>query len=78
MKVVITGGTGFLGLRLARAIIARGALCGASGAAEVIDEMILFDNVTPPERPDGLDRFVGWLDSAAPSPASLIDAEQNW
>ncbi len=27
---------------------------------------------------DGLDRFVGWLDSAAPSPASLIDAEQNW
>ena len=58
MKVVITGGTGFLGLRLARAIIARGALCGASGAAEVIDEMILFDNVTPPERPDGLDERV--------------------
>ena len=55
MKVVITGGTGFLGLRLARAILARGALIGASGAAEPVEEMILFDAVTPPERPDGLD-----------------------
>ncbi|MEE8172614.1 MAG: D-erythronate dehydrogenase [Alphaproteobacteria bacterium] len=58
MKVVITGGTGFLGLRLARAILERGALCGASGAPEPVDKMILFDNVTPPERPKGLDQRV--------------------
>ena len=55
MKVVITGGTGFLGLRLARAILERGALRGATGAPEAVDEMILFDAVTPPERPEGLD-----------------------
>ena len=55
MKVVITGGTGFLGLRLARAILDRGTLCGASGAPEPVDEMILFDAATPAERPEGLD-----------------------
>jgi NAD(P)-dependent dehydrogenase (short-subunit alcohol dehydrogenase family) len=54
MKVVVTGGTGFLGLRLARAILERGTLYGASGAPEPIDKMILFDVVTPPERPQGL------------------------
>jgi nucleoside-diphosphate-sugar epimerase len=58
MKVVITGGTGFLGLRLARAILERGALRGATGAPEAVDEMILFDAVTPPERPEGLDERV--------------------
>ena len=58
MKVVITGGTGFLGLRLARAILTRGTLTGASGAAEQVEEMILFDAVTPPERPEGLDERV--------------------
>ena len=58
MKVVVTGGTGFLGLRLARAILERGTLYGASGAPEPIDKMILFDVVTPPERPQGLDERV--------------------
>ena len=58
MKVVITGGTGFLGLRLARVILERGEICGASGAPEPIDKMILFDAVTPPERPAGLDERV--------------------
>lgn len=58
MKVVVTGGTGFLGLRLARAILARGTLRGASGEPEPVDKMILFDSVTPPEPPDGLDERV--------------------
>ncbi len=58
MKVVITGGTGFLGTRLARAILERGELIGASGTTEPIDEMILFDAVIPPERPDKLDKRV--------------------
>ncbi|MDA1070021.1 MAG: NAD-dependent epimerase, partial [Proteobacteria bacterium] len=34
MKVVITGGLGFLGRRLAGAILARGTLTGISGKAE--------------------------------------------
>jgi len=58
MKVVITGGTGFIGLRLARALLARGSLTGPSGAAEPIDEMLLFDQLAPPERPEGLDERV--------------------
>lgn len=58
MKVVITGGTGFLGLRLARKILERGELTGPSGRPEPIESMILFDAVTPPERPEGLDERV--------------------
>jgi nucleoside-diphosphate-sugar epimerase len=61
MKVVITGGAGFLGLQLARRLTARGAVTGPSGKPENIDELLLFDMVTPSARPSGLDaraRFV--------------------
>ena len=49
MKVVITGGTGFIGRLLARAILARGSLTGPSGAQEEVDAITLFDAVAPPE-----------------------------
>lgn len=55
MKVVITGGTGFLGLTLARRLLARGTLAGPSGAPETIDDIVLFDVVAPATRPAGLD-----------------------
>ena len=55
MKVVITGGTGFIGLRLARKILADGGLTGPTGARQAVDEMVLFDVVLPPDRPAGLD-----------------------
>ena len=58
MKVVITGGTGFIGLNLARRLVLRGALTGPSGAAEEIDSIVLFDGVTPTARPPGLDTRV--------------------
>jgi nucleoside-diphosphate-sugar epimerase len=58
MKVVITGGLGFLGLRLARAILDKGSLVGASGDQEPIEQMVLFDAVVPDERPAGLDERV--------------------
>ena len=54
MKVVITGGLGFLGRRLAQALVGRGALTGPSGAAEPVDEIVLFDHEVPERLPDGL------------------------
>ena len=55
MKIVITGGTGFLGLMLARALVKRGRLTAPSGKEAPIDEIVLFDVVAPPTRPSGLD-----------------------
>lgn len=55
MKVVITGGTGFLGQRLARALLERGTLTGASGAQEAIERLVLFDSAVPERPPEGLD-----------------------
>ncbi len=55
MKVVITGGTGFIGLNLARRLVLCGSLTGPSGEREEIDSIVLFDAVAPAERPSGLD-----------------------
>ncbi len=55
MEVVITGGTGFIGRMLARAILARGSLTGPSGAQEEVDAITLFDAVEPPVPLEGLD-----------------------
>ena len=55
MKVVITGGLGFLGQRLARALLDRGTLTGASGEQEPIDALFLFDAAVPEQAPAGLD-----------------------
>jgi nucleoside-diphosphate-sugar epimerase len=55
MKIIITGGAGFIGLQLACRLTALGALTGTSGRSEKIDEILLFDMVVPERRPDGLD-----------------------
>ncbi len=55
MKVLITGGTGFIGRMLARSILARGSLTGPSGAQEEVDAITLFDAVEPPAPLEGLD-----------------------
>ena len=55
MKVVITGGLGFLGQKLAQALLDRGTLTGASGAQEPIDALVLFDAAVPEQAPAGLD-----------------------
>ena len=45
MNVVITGGAGFLGMRLARALLERGQLTGTTGRPEPINEIVLLDVV---------------------------------
>jgi nucleoside-diphosphate-sugar epimerase len=56
MKVVITGGAGFLGQRLARRIAELGSLTGPSGKSEPVEEIVLFDHLRPaePTEPPGL------------------------
>jgi nucleoside-diphosphate-sugar epimerase len=48
MKVLITGGAGFLGQRLAKKLLAAGTLKNASGQDEKIDRLVLLDVVRAP------------------------------
>ncbi len=76
MKVVITGGAGFLGLQLARRLTSLGALSCGSGRPEPIDDITLFDMVVPEGRVQGLDersRFVAGEISDAAAVRRLFD-----
>ena len=55
MKVVITGGTGFIGRMLAKRILELGQLTGPSGEPEEVEEILLFDAVAPAGPLPGLD-----------------------
>ena len=43
MRVVITGGGGFIGSRLARALLARGKLTAPDGSEREISRIVLLD-----------------------------------
>ncbi len=43
MKIIITGGGGFLGTQLCNRILERGTLVGPSGAQETVSEIVLLD-----------------------------------
>ncbi len=47
MRVVITGGTGFVGRKLAARMLRDGAITGPGGGQEEISELVLFDNAEP-------------------------------
>jgi nucleoside-diphosphate-sugar epimerase len=47
MRIVITGGAGFLGTRLARKLLERGTLADARGNARKIESLLLLDVVPP-------------------------------
>ena len=61
MKVFITGGGGFLGYRLARTLLARGALAGPDGQAAPITQIKLLDTAFPPETDSRLQCIQGDL-----------------
>src|SRR5512145_1064641 len=48
MKVVVTGGAGFLGQRLIRAIMERGELTDATGARRAVERIIAVDQSAAP------------------------------
>ena len=47
MRVVITGGAGFIGRRLAERLLARGMIAGSDGRQAEISELALFDVAAP-------------------------------
>ena len=51
MKVLVTGGGGMLGFKLANALLARGRLTGADGHEAAITRLALFDTAFPPALP---------------------------
>jgi nucleoside-diphosphate-sugar epimerase len=60
MHVVITGGAGFLGARLAATLLERATLRAADGRDAPIDRITLVDTVPPPAFPDRrVDAVVG-------------------
>lgn len=48
MNILITGGSGFLGARLARSLLAQGSLALAGAPARAITRLVLVDRVAPP------------------------------
>lgn len=52
MRVVITGGAGFIGARLARTLLSTESLRDGAGTAGPIEELVIFDRVAPLGLPD--------------------------
>ena len=76
MKVLITGGTGFIGIMLARRLLSLADLTGPDGERHTIEQLVLFDVAVPDKRPAGLDervRFVAGEIADQPTVARLID-----
>jgi nucleoside-diphosphate-sugar epimerase len=61
MKVLITGGAGFLGLTLARQLCAKSHLSLGRDSEQAIDCIVLYDTAVPPTRPEGLDERVSFV-----------------
>ena len=75
MKVLITGGAGFLGRRLAKRLLQKGVLKNAEGEEERIDQLVLFDAVPVLGFSDPRVRVVQGDVADAATVGTVIDAE---
>jgi nucleoside-diphosphate-sugar epimerase len=58
MKVVITGGAGFVGLLLGQRLAALGRITNSKGETRSIEEIVLFDIALPDSQPKSLDKRI--------------------
>ena len=80
MKVVVTGGCGFLGTRLTARLLERGELTAPDGRPAPIDDILLADATGPDERHRFADDRVSYArgDIADPAwTASLVDRDDT-
>jgi nucleoside-diphosphate-sugar epimerase len=78
VKIVITGGCGFLGMRLARRLLERGELTSPGGRPERIDRIVLADASVPDTLPDWADDRIALSRGDISDPvwtASLVDRD---
>ncbi len=75
MKVLITGGAGFLGQRLARQLLARGGLRGGDGSLRTIEQIVLVDVVPAHDFGDPRVRAVSGDIADGALMRSLIDSD---
>jgi len=73
MKVIITGGCGFLGIQLAKSLTKRGHLTSSSGLVQDITEIVLFDQIIADDLSAGLDDRTHMVQGDVANPDHIAD-----